>query len=326
MSTTPQAPTLHFFRATPRDVAGNPPLASSLQSLETCFFLIAFERYPHALLSCASAIESAIRAYLKRPVEDETPLTALLEEIRRRSNNLRLFDGRKLADFRRARNRIVHYGFSPEDDDMSVRLLLQTGLPFLKKCYQELFSFYLDWLDVRPGVQKFGDLSHVEMEKVSLVPYHADQLRVASEVFAKAKDLQISMTYCFTSFAHHVRVMFKGMVVGDAEQSVLNDGDATWEAEQKHKREWRKVFHKMRHDPCFDLLCPICGGCDTLVAQLDEDRLDDPVVSFRMGACVKCGLIIPNAPYLADILLRHQIQEKTEEIFKDAGIEERPKT
>ena len=37
------------------------------QAFETSMFLIAMERYPSALISCASAIESAIKAKLKIP-------------------------------------------------------------------------------------------------------------------------------------------------------------------------------------------------------------------------------------------------------------------
>ena len=52
-------PTLGFFRCKPEGMAARPPLSSSLQNLESCFFLVAFGRYPHALVSCASAIESS---------------------------------------------------------------------------------------------------------------------------------------------------------------------------------------------------------------------------------------------------------------------------
>jgi len=55
-------PTLLFFRHRPADWATRDYIASSMQSLETSLFLIASRRYPHALLVCASAIESALKA------------------------------------------------------------------------------------------------------------------------------------------------------------------------------------------------------------------------------------------------------------------------
>ena len=57
-----QEPTLLFFRHRPKEWHTNTLLASSLQSLETGFFLIALERFPHALVVCASAIESSLQA------------------------------------------------------------------------------------------------------------------------------------------------------------------------------------------------------------------------------------------------------------------------
>lgn len=55
-------PTILFFRHRPGALAGSAALASSIQSLETSFFLIALGRFPHALCTCAAAIETAIQA------------------------------------------------------------------------------------------------------------------------------------------------------------------------------------------------------------------------------------------------------------------------
>ena len=65
MASDEGSPILHFFGATLHDMLGQPPLASSLQSFETCLFLIALERFPSALVSCATAWESAIKSKLK---------------------------------------------------------------------------------------------------------------------------------------------------------------------------------------------------------------------------------------------------------------------
>lgn len=59
---TIQEPTLLFFRHRPEGWQTNTLIASSMQSLESSFFLIALGRYPHALAVCASAIESGLQA------------------------------------------------------------------------------------------------------------------------------------------------------------------------------------------------------------------------------------------------------------------------
>lgn len=62
-------PELSFFRVTPEGMMSRPPLCSSLQNLESSFLLVALARFPHALVMCASAVESAMKAVLNIPAE-----------------------------------------------------------------------------------------------------------------------------------------------------------------------------------------------------------------------------------------------------------------
>ena len=71
MSTDTAMPTLHFFHATPADLLANHPLASSLQTFETCLFLISMHQFPSALVSCATACESAMKAKLRLGKDDK---------------------------------------------------------------------------------------------------------------------------------------------------------------------------------------------------------------------------------------------------------------
>ena len=82
--------------------------------------------------------------------------------------------------------------------------------PFPEKVLSGTIRFLLDWRDVCPGVQNFRELSTDEQTKVGLIYYHADQMRVVFEVYAKARELRgISLVYCVSTFAHHVRFTFK---------------------------------------------------------------------------------------------------------------------
>src|SRR5437588_473581 len=118
-----EKPELIFFRDTPKDLLNRPPLASSLQNLETSFLLLAVWRYPHGLVSCASAIESALKAAFNKRRKGFGELLKLA--------NAELpgdvFSQADLDEFRDKRNEIVHYGFSPKDDEISAVLLLKTG-------------------------------------------------------------------------------------------------------------------------------------------------------------------------------------------------------
>ena len=51
MSEADEIPELDFFRSTPDCLMTRPPLCSSFQNLESCFFMIALGRFPHALVT-----------------------------------------------------------------------------------------------------------------------------------------------------------------------------------------------------------------------------------------------------------------------------------
>ena len=65
-----EEPELRFLDKRPENLVAQPPLASSLQNFESCLFLIALGRYPHAFTACAFAIESALKAAFDIPSED----------------------------------------------------------------------------------------------------------------------------------------------------------------------------------------------------------------------------------------------------------------
>jgi len=322
MAELPDKPLFHFFRVWPRDLLTQPPLASSLQTLETCFFEIGLRRFPHALVSCATACESAIKAKLGVGPEQECTLERLIEETRRLSASLRAFSPKKLDNFRRTRNRIIHYGFSPRDDEECAVLLLETGLPFLKRCYSELFGFFLDWHDIRPGNVRFDRLTPEELRIAGLRPEIAEQLRFANEVFLKAKHLGgLDRSYCFTAFIHYIRVKLKHVFMAHGECEILENDEVNWQkhrAEEERKEEVARFFKWVTWNFC----CPICDGEDSLVAELDETGLDAGRVTPKRCVCVHCDFVVPAlAPFLSEILLAAQSEAQKPAIFREYGIE-----
>ena len=316
-----QQPTLYLFRATPRQMLEHPPLASSLQALETCFFLIALRRFPTALGACATAWESVMRAKLGLAPENDLTLDKLIDQIQDSSGTLRTYDRSKLHTFRKTRNRIAHYGFSPKDDEVCARLLLETGLPFLNRCYRELFDFYLDWQDIRAGNMVFSALDPEEMAKAGLLPEVAEQLRVVNRVYARAKLLRgLSLSYCFRGFEKYITVRQKEMSFTTTEARILQRGEedgVKFDHDTKEKEELARIFNVP-----WEFDCPICDGYACLVGELDEEHLRMKQASVRRCGCVNCGLVVPEgSPFLADELLRVQIEKETPKILKELGIQ-----
>ena len=284
-----EMPELNFFRATPAGLLDNPPLASSLQTFETALFLIALGRYPSALVSCGSAWESAIKAKWAIPPDDRITAAKLIEMGRGYSVPLRAFDGESLRAFREKRNSVVHYGFSPKDDEQSARLLLESGLPFLSLLYQELFDFFLDWKALRPSANAFGELNREEMLKVGLLPYIADHLRDTSIVYSSARGRGAQdYRYCFRGLERHLAFSMKQAAMSESEWAVLeagNTGMAVFEAELEAKKGLKKVLH----EPTWEFNCPVCEGGESLVAELDETQLESLKVVPSRCVCIRCG-------------------------------------
>jgi hypothetical protein len=299
MADTSEQPELHFFRNLPDGLMSRPPLCSSLQKLETSFFSLAMGRFPDALVTTASSVESAMKAALNVPPEDRITATALYIMALTQYPALSSFDAGDLKTFRETRNRIAHYGFSPSDDEVTAALLLKTGLPFLSACYKEFFDF-----DLFDGlVVEFGE-----------------QLRIPLDVYQLAKDIPgLPFTYCFSAFSHLIRWSVRQSLMTEWEYEVsvrAAEIGANFDSCEKRKRDLELAFGAAWF---FD--CPICDEIDALAVELDEHRLKEGDVVLQRAACASCGLVVgKDSAFLADALCREQIPTKRDEILRDFGL------
>lgn len=299
MNNIVEKPKLEFLRAVPENLLSRPPLCSSLQNLESSFFLISLERFPHALVTCSSAIESAMKSVLKIDSEEYINANKLYAKAINDFQALSSFDESELESFRFTRNRFVHYGFSPQDDEESAVILLRTGYPFLIACYDEFFSF-----DLFDGLLiEFGE-----------------QFRIALDVYDRAKGIPgLHLTYCFIVLGHLIRWSVRQSLMSMWENIASLHADETgakFEHCEKQKHDLERVLGETW---LFD--CPICNDIDNFVCEIDQNRLDDRIVSLTRGVCTSCGLVVPNGcPFLVDALCREQIDKKSNEILRSFGI------
>ncbi len=316
MDSDTEAPILHFFRSRPHGLEKQPPLASSLQSFETALFLIALNRLPSALVACASAWESAIKAKLQVEPEERATLESLLESVRCKSPALNAFKQRSLDRFRKARNRIVHYGFSPMDDKECAVLLLESGFPFLKELFRASFDFYLDWKDINPKLTSLTELEPQDAAKVGLMPDLAAQVRIAIETFRVSKNHRGSdPSHCFLMLAHWIRHGLKENQLTSSQLEMLDHGASVGrqhELQAKQIVDLERIFNYVTWE--FD--CPSCEGAKTVVAELDELSLRKKIVRPKRFVCVECELIVPSeAAFLAEVALGAQINDLQREII-----------
>jgi hypothetical protein len=295
-------PIFLFYRSLP-DEPTIAALASALQGLETSFFLISLRRYPHALTVCASAIESMIKhspacePLLKRSGK-RPMLNDLIQAVREKSSSLNAFLESELNAFRQTRNRIVHKGFSPKDDNESAELLIKVGLPFATSCLQQLYGF--DLMD-------------------SLIVEYAYHLEIAKRVYEKARSLAGEFTYCFRSFGHYLQWCFRDNFLANWECDALEHDDVIFIKGDRIDSE--KNALERRFNASWDhFSCPICRDLDSTVVELDADALEaGNVVPLRM-ACFNCGFAVRSGQlFLSETLLESQVIKQRPEILKDFG-------
>ncbi len=297
-------PKLVFFRDKPENLRDLPPLASSLQHLETSFLLIALKRYPHALVSCASAIESAIKSSLGKGPKEKNDFKQLMDSAFREFANFTNLSEVAIKDFRDKRNEIAHYGFSPKDDEISAYHLLNAGFPLIEQCYEAFFQFSLI------GNEKYHG---------GLLPEIAHHLLVAKNVFSKKRDKAHS-AYCFSSFSHLIRFNIQRWMLSDWQKDILfseiESGWKSWEIKHKQKED---LTSKFGASWVFD--CPVCNDVESFVCDLDVENLKKREGIIKRGICVNCGFVVSNDDhFLADELFKEQINQQETSILSEYGL------
>ena len=287
MSYGTKAPPLHFFRSTPAGLKVNSALASSLQSFESCLFLIALERYPHAFVNGVFSAEIVAKAALAGlPQQQKNIQKTILKQAKKEL---------KYDAGLRTRNRIVHEGFTRDDDKLATRLLIETVLPYLGDCYQRLFDFSL-------------------LE--GLLKEYAEQLRIASQVVRglKATD-NVNITLCLRPLGHLIRWQLRNSFMSQAEIELAGNYTEHLDVVIKRVEQLKRIY-----EPWWVFKCPVCKEVECFVAQLDDKALDRKAVSLLKGRCAECELVIPSGcPGLADSLCRDQITDACSEILHEYG-------
>lgn len=289
--------TLLFFRNRPRNLGNTPSLLSSMQSLESSFFLIALGRYPHALSTCASAFEMAVKATAIGA--GRSTLQTLIARARDNSETISRLSQSRLDQFRDARNRITHSGFGPKDDSEAASLFLEIAFPLLEATYRDFHSY--DLLD-------------------GLLQDYVELLSVAQVVHRRAKKtLGRDLGYCLNAFGHLVRWAFKDSLSTNWEINALVRADEIgrkFENTERAKEELKRLFGAWW---LFD--CPLCDHPLSVVGELDESELDSLRIVPKRMACTTCGFVVREKHlFMSEVLLESQVASARNQILKEYGL------
>ena len=316
---------LSYFREVPETINNIPPLLSALQSFETSLFLLSLGRYPSALVAVGTCWEGVMKAKLGiSPDENDWSVYRLWRALKQNGYAKRINED-KFEEFRKARNKYVHYGFIPKDDDRCSELLLKSGYPILSILLADLFDFYLDWKDACPNASKF-DSTEIDIDvakKIGLVPWLADWMRVGVSIYSKTSDRSTTeFSYCLRPLVYYVRSSISNHFQSSIEAVALSKSDKNGILHDS-KIEELKTLEKHFGGLTQILGCPICSGIQTVVACLDERKIDHGNLEIIKSVCVECGFFIREEDrFLSKLVMGDKLQEVRESLLRDLGINE----
>jgi hypothetical protein len=311
MNSAASQPTLLFLRAWPENLPDIPPLASSLQSFESALLSIQRWRFPDALVQVVTAWESCIKAALRIPESQQTTLEDLISAILADKPALRNFSGQKIACCRQTRNRIIHYGFTPRDDEECARRILQTAIPFYEQLLTVCFGYWLTWQSAMPGASSISELPPEKSKKVCLFPQIGDHLQLAREYFRKVaiNFPSIHAGNGFIPLAHAIVRDFSSRE-STAEARTLQMMEECGGLFQVQADFASNLDAQFGYGRCQWFDCPVCDGLTTFAAKYTDEALEKNEFRFETGHCVNCDLHIQkSAIQLIELMLVDQLDD-----------------
>ncbi len=285
-------------------VQERPPLASALQNFETALMLLAHGRHPQALAVTTSSIESAGKAHLRLEPDANYNFATLNADLNSELPKDKMYRSTDLQALRKARNRIVHFGFSARDDEESVRLMFGTALPFLDT-----------WLTHAEGISPISCLPDAL----------AGRVQNAVELVRRHPKTQLSSLDAVRGVIHWVLHFTRLSYLTWWERRVL-DSDASscgtnivsgWEL----KNELKSTL--VDDDPTVVIDCPICQEMGAFVLQIEYDSLQRRKSLVPLaGRCIECDLDLPVSAtrLLRDICSKQLTSELGASTAKEYGI------
>ncbi|WP_373506235.1 hypothetical protein [Aestuariivirga sp.] len=286
-----------FVTRYPAGCATNAELLSAMQTFETVIVLIAYRRFPHALTSCASALESLLQGSSIGAAKKDG-LQILVRKATTKSSAVGAFAPDEMNDLRELRNQIVHRGFSPQDDGPSVDLLISTGIPFMELCLREFHHYEL-----------LGNLLP-EVEK---------HIQVAQQVHQLAKTVAGGrMSHCLDSLSYLVRLRFaEGNLPGW--EDIAQHGEATGNRLERVERAKQQL--ELAGEVTWPLTCAVCGEPDCAMVELGFDGAKPSRLQPMAMTCADCGFSAgPAQPFMTEVLTTDQVKAAEPLIRQEYGL------
>ena len=273
-----------FEQSTVDLFASKAPTISALQSFETFLLLTALGRYPQALVTICSAIESASAASTGRKIADTSEgglvkAWEVLNEVIPRDFPLPTHPTRK--QLREKRNDVTHFGFSTRDDHDCAFFSLGLGVPLFAGWAMGQYG-----MNLYESCGNFGRL-----------------LKTTVDVIHDSKTNRISALDASSILKRSILFHLRKSYMADWEIEVLDADRSTFGTSPISGIEIREQQLKNLQDtePHALIDCPICDEFDSMFIALNEKALfEDKKLLPDFGQCKHCDVTFP--PKLSPIL------------------------
>jgi len=104
-------------------------MVSSLQSIESAMIMMAAGRFPSVVPLMVEAIEKLLKIHFG-PDASGMDLPDLIKKFNSEAKIKPDFQ-KNIFRLRKTRNRYIHYGYSPKDDDEAIELTFTTAMPYI---------------------------------------------------------------------------------------------------------------------------------------------------------------------------------------------------
>ncbi len=305
---------LNIFRLLPNNILELNPLLSSFQSFETSIELMSLRRYPAAVITCSNAWESALKAFLKIGPNDNIGLMDLMDETFKRAPSLKKYS-KSAHKFRETRNKLIHFGTSPGDDQKSFDFVLSVGYKFYNALVRDCFGLYLNWRELAPPSNSFINIKATDLEKCLLIPTYGDAIFDSIQLFDEFGNRKLikDNRFCAARLGYVISDLIKQDLYTTREHFVddftneyfvyLNTARSKIE---DHYNGWHYQFE-----------CPVCGA-DQFIGEIDSSRSTKKKIHIDRGKCVECDFQIDAGNKgVLNKLLFSQLEQKSSEILKE---------
>jgi hypothetical protein len=286
--------------------ASKAPTISAFQSFETFLLLSALGRYPQALVTLCSAIESASAASTGRKITDTSEgglvrAWEVMNEVIPRDFQLPTHPTRK--QLREKRNDVTHFGFSTKDDHDCAFFSLGLGVPL-----------FAGWAMGQYGINLYescGDFGRL--------------LKITVEVVHDSKTNRITALDASSILRRWITFHLRESFMAGWEIEVLDADRSTFGTAPVAGIEIREKQLKnlQSTEPHALIDCPICDEFDSMFIALNERALfEDKKLLPDFGQCKHCDVIFPPklSPILIELCKPHLTEELTISTCKGYGL------